>query len=87
MRPHQEGPISQKLLHITKTFQHKRNKEAGRWIITLAPISPPRASSVTIKSLSFSMKASKYLQRQPLVQSLKECPLAGFHIRIALNDV
>ena len=30
--------------------------------LTLAPISPPRASSVTMNSLSFSMKASKYLQ-------------------------
>ena len=34
----------------------------GRNTETFAPISPPRASSVTIKSLSFSMNASKYLQ-------------------------
>jgi len=34
----------------------------GRKTETFAPISPPRASSVTIKSLSFSMNASKYLQ-------------------------
>jgi hypothetical protein len=36
----------------------------GRNTETFAPISPPRASSVTIKSLSFSMNASKYLQEK-----------------------